>query len=103
MQKITRKHCKSCILFLVVLFLCLMLPCTAKVSAETNDSYSEMGDSEEETAYREFLMEKDYSDDMGSLDSMMYVVYDVNNDQKKELIIKGLNTQDMHYEYSFYQ
>lgn len=103
MQEITRKYCKICILFLVVSFLCLMLPCAASVSAETNGSYSEMGDSEEETAYREFLMEKDYSDDMGSLDTMMYVVYDVNNDQKKELIIKGLNTQDMQYRYSFYQ
>lgn len=103
MQKITRKHYKIRILFLVVSFLYLMLPCTASVNAETNDSYSEMGDSEEETAYREFLMGKDYSADMGNLDTMMYAVYDVNNDQKKELIIKGLNTQDMHYEYSFYQ
>ena len=76
-----------------------MLPCAANVSAETNDSYSEMGDSEEETAYREFLKDKSYSADMKSLDTMMYSVYDVNNDQKKELIIKGLNTQDMHYEY----
>lgn len=103
MQKITRKYCKIRILFLVVSFLYLMLLCTASVNAETNDSYSEMGDSEEETAYREFLMGKDYSADMGNLDTMMYAVYDVNNDQKKELIIKGLNTQDMHYEYSFYQ
>lgn len=103
MQKITRKHYKIRILFLVVSFLYLMLPCTASVNAETNDSYSEMGDSEEETAYREFLMGKNYSADMGNLDTMMYAVYDVNNDQKKELIIKGLNTQDMQYRYSFYQ
>ena len=61
-----------------------------------------MGDSEEETAYKEFLMEKRYSDDMGNLDTMMYSVYDVNNDQEKELIVKGLGTEDMHYKYSFY-
>lgn len=102
MQKKKRKYSKLCILLLVVLSLCLMLSCVVNVSAETNDTYAEMGDSEEETAYREFLLDKSYSADMKNLDAMMYSVYDVNDDQKKELIVKGFNTEDMHYEYTFY-
>lgn len=102
MQKKKRKYSKLCILLMVVLFLCLMLSCVVNVSAETNDTYAEMGDSEEETAYREFLLDKSYSADMKNLDAMMYSVYDVDDDQKKELIIKGFNTEDMHYEYTFY-
>ena len=102
MQKKKKKYSKLCILFMAALSLCLMLSCVVNVSAETNDIYAEMGDSEEETAYREFLLDKSYSADMKNLDAMMYGVYDVNDDQKKELIVKGLNTEDMHYEYTFY-
>ena len=100
MQRMTKKHWRTGVLFLAVL--CLTMTCSVNARAEVNESYSEMGDSEEETTYREFLMKKGYSDDMGDLDTMMYSVYDVNNDQEKELIIKGLNTEDMHYKYSFY-
>ena len=102
MQKKKRKYSKLCILLMVALSLCLMLSCVVNVSAETNDTYAEMGDSEEETAYREFLLDKSYSADMKNLDAMMYSVYDVNDDQKKELIVKGFNTEDMQYEYTFY-
>lgn len=102
MQKKKRKYSKLCILLLVVLSLCLMLSCVVNVNAETNDTYAEMGDSEEETAYREFLLDKSYSADMKNLDAMMYSVYDVNDDQKKELIVKGFNTEEMQYEYTFY-
>lgn len=102
MQKKKKKYSKLCTLFMAALSLCLMLSCVVNVSAETNDIYAEMGDSEEETAYREFLLDKSYSADMKNLDAMMYGVYDVNDDQKKELIVKGLNTEDMHYEYTFY-
>ena len=102
MQKKKRKYSKLCILLMVALSLCLMLSCVVNVSAETNDTYAEMGDSEEETAYREFLLDKSYSADMKNLDAMMYSVYDVNNDQKKELIVKGFNTEEMQYEYTFY-
>ena len=102
MKKKKKKYSEPCILFMVVLSLCLMLSCVVNVSAETNDIYAEMGYSEEETAYREFLLDKSYSADMKNLDTMMYGVYDVNNDQKKELIVKGLNTENMHYEYTFY-
>lgn len=80
-----------------------MLVCTEIVCAEVNDSYTEMGDSEEEIAYREFLAEKNYTKDMGSLNTMMYAVYDVNHDQKKELIVRGFHTEDMHYKYGFYR
>ena len=102
MQIMMKKHWKICILFFAAVFLYLATVCAVDTRAEVNDTYSEMGDSEEETAYKEFLMEKRYSDDMGNLDTMMYSVYDVNNDQKKELIVKGLDTEDMHYKYSFY-
>ena len=102
MQKKKRKYSKLCILLMVALSLCLMLSCVVNVSAETNDTYAEMGDSEEETAYREFLLDKSYSADMKNLDAMMYSIYDVNDDQKKELIVKGFNTEDMQYEYTFY-
>lgn len=102
MKKKKKKYSEPCILFMVVLSLCLMLSCVVNVSAETNDIYAEMGDSEEETAYREFLLDKSYSADMKNLDAMMYSVYDVNNDQKKELIVKGFNTEEMQYEYTFY-
>ena len=102
MQKKKKKYSKLCTLFMAALSLCSMLSCVVNVSAETNDTYAEMGDSEEETAYREFLLDKSYSADMKNLDAMMYSVYDVNDDQKKELIVKGLNTEDMHYEYTFY-
>ena len=102
MQKKKRKYSKLCILLMVALSLCLMLSCVVNVSAETNDTYAEMGDSEEETAYRDFLLDKSYSADMKNLDAMMYSVYDVNDDQKKELIVKGFNTEDMQYEYTFY-
>lgn len=102
MKKKKKKYSEPCILFMVVLSLCLMLSCVVHVSAETNDIYAEMGDSEEETAYREFLLDKSYSADMKNLDAMMYSVYDVNNDQKKELIVKGFNTEEMQYEYTFY-
>lgn len=102
MHIMMKKYWKVCVLFFVALFLYLMTVCAVEARAEVNDTYSEMGDSEEETAYKEFLMEKRYSDDMGNLDTMMYSVYDVNNDQEKELIVKGLDTEDMHYKYSFY-
>ena len=102
MQKKKKKYSKLCTLFMAALSLCLMLSCVVNVSAETNDTYAEMGDSEEETVYREFLLDKSYSADMKNLDAMMYSVYDVNDDQRKELIVKGFNTEDMHYEYTFY-
>ena len=102
MQKKKKKYSKLCTLFMAALSLCLMLSCVVNVSAETNDTYAEMGDSEEETVYREFLLDKSYSADMKNLDAMMYSVYDVNDDQKKELIVKGFNTEEMQYEYTFY-
>lgn len=102
MRIMTKRHWKICGLFFAALILYLMIVGAVDARAGVNDPYSEMGDSEEETAYKEFLTGKRYSDDMGNLDTMMYSVYDVNNDQKKELIVKGLDTEDMHYKYSFY-
>ena len=42
MKKKKKKYSEPCILFMVVLPLCLMLSCVVHVSAETNDIYADM-------------------------------------------------------------
>ena len=45
MQRMTKKHWRTGVLFLAVL--CLTMACSVNARAEVNESYSEMGDSEE--------------------------------------------------------
>lgn len=68
-----------------------------------NESYSEMGNSEEEQAYREFLENGDNFSDVKKLDNVMYAVYDINKDKKKELILRGKTSDEGKYEYFFYR
>lgn len=72
-------------------------------AAEENDSYPDMGDSEEEQAYREFLKNGDNFSDVKKLDNVMYAVYDINKDKKKELILRGKTSDEGKYEYFFYK
>ena len=74
-------------------------------AAEQNENvqYLELGDSEEETAYKEFLDAGEYFSDVEDLTNVMYSVYDINGDKTKELIIKGADNEENKEEYFFYR
>lgn len=70
---------------------------------EKSDVYKDMGDSEEEQAYRKFLENGDNFSDIKKLSNVMYAVYDINKDKKKELIVRGRTSSDGKDEYFFYR
>ena len=74
-------------------------------AAEQNENiqYLELGDSKEETAYKEFLDAGEYFSDVEDLTNIMYSVYDINGDKTKELIIKGADSEENKVEYFFYR
>jgi hypothetical protein len=53
--------------------------------------YPDMGTSEEEKAYKNFMNEGSYFSDIKFLNYIQYGVYDIDNDSTKELIIRGTN------------
>lgn len=56
--------------------------------AGEQDAYPDMGDSEEEQAYRAFLQNGDEFPDIKYMKEVMYTVCDINQDGKKELILR---------------
>lgn len=78
----------------------------AETSQETqnseDDAYPDLGNSEEEQAYREFLEGGEYFSEVKDLGKVMYASYDVNADKTKELVIRGID-RDYAYRYLFYQ
>ena len=70
---------------------------------EKSDVYKDMGDSEEEQAYGKFLENGDNFSDIKKLSNVMYAVYDINKDKKKELIVRGRTSSDGKDEYFFYR
>ena len=68
-----------------------------------DDFYANIGDSEEEQAYRKFLENGNNFSDIKKLSNVMYAVYDINKDKKKELILKGKMPEGEKDEYFFYR
>lgn len=76
----------------------------SEVLEDGEDSlYSDMGDSEEEDVYHEFLKNGENFSDIKMLSDVMYATYDINEDNKKELIIRGKASGYGKYEYYFYK
>lgn len=67
-----------------------------------DDDFPDLGDSEEEQAYHKFLENGECFSDIKNLGKVMYAVYDINKDETKELIIRGMDS-DQAYRYFFYQ
>ena len=74
----------------------------AETQTSESDAYPDLGDSEEEQAYREFLEGGEYFSEVKDLGKVMYASYDVNEDKTKELVIRGMD-RDYAYRYLFYQ
>ena len=72
------------------------------VESSDSDEYLELGDSEEEQAYRKFLENGENFSDVEDLGTVMYAAYDINNDKTKELIVRGMDS-DNAYRYLFYR
>lgn len=72
------------------------------VESSDSDEYLELGDSEEEQAYRKFLENGENFSDVEDLGMVMYAAYDINNDKTKELIVRGMDS-DNAYRYLFYR
>lgn len=70
------------------------------VESSDSDEYLELGDSEEEQAYRKFLENGENFSDVEDLGMVMYAAYDINNDKTKELIVRGMDS-DNAYRYLF--
>ena len=72
------------------------------VESSDSDEYLELGDSEEEQAYRKFLENGENFSDVEDLGTVMCAAYDINNDKTKELIVRGMDS-DNAYRYLFYR
>lgn len=73
-----------------------------EVQSSEDNAYPELGNSEEEQAYREFLRSGENFSDVENLETVMYAVYNINQDKTKELIIRGMDS-DYAYRYLFYE
>lgn len=71
-------------------------------SSESSEDYPELGNSEEEQAYRKFMESGENFSDVKDLGTVMYAVYDINQDKTKELIVRGIDS-DNAYRYLFYK
>ena len=77
---------------------------TLQESSENQDNidYPDLGTSEEEQVYRGFLESGEAFSDVKNLGKVMYAVYDIDQDNIKELIIRGIDSE-LVYRYLFYQ
>lgn len=87
--------------------MCVSGICGSTVSAEKQQTAEETetatDTSQEEQAYQDFLKDPENYSAAKDLDELVYAEEDVNQDDTKELIFLGKNTEEGKYRYSFYR